>query len=241
MPEKFSASVASRHMQCHGSANLDLAIPGWTPPVEDPTKDNAANRGTRMHEMFADIVSLSTTDMTMMARALQYVAEVRAKRRFKVLSESVQEATWLASAPGDVPKTTADLVLYVADEIHVIDLKTGRIPVQTVGNSQLLYYAATYAHLAPRAKGVTVHIVQPWAGIMDSWWVDTPRLAQFMADARAAYHAIQNLSTKLFPGDHCEFCPAYPHSRTDKGKPLCPAAMQLLYPAPFNEDEILNS
>ena len=48
MPEKFSASRVARHMQCHASANLDLAIPNWTPPVEDPNQDNAANRGTRV-------------------------------------------------------------------------------------------------------------------------------------------------------------------------------------------------
>jgi hypothetical protein len=36
------------------------------------------------------------------------------------------------------------------------------------------------------------------------------------------------------------FCPAYPHSRSEKGKPLCPATMALLYPPIIDEDEILN-
>ena len=60
-------------------------------------------------------------------------------------------AEWLPSKPG----TTADLVLYVADEIHVIDLKTGKIPVLVYDNQQLLFYAATYGHLAPKAKGAS--------------------------------------------------------------------------------------
>ena len=58
MIERFSASVASRHIQCRGSANLEAAIPNWVPPEVDDTADNAANRGTIMHEMFAGIMSL---------------------------------------------------------------------------------------------------------------------------------------------------------------------------------------
>ena len=63
MPERFSASVAARHMACHASANLDLAIPNWTPPVEDLAKDNAANRGTAMHEIFAKVMELPAKDI----------------------------------------------------------------------------------------------------------------------------------------------------------------------------------
>ena len=43
----------------------------------------------------------------------------------------------------------------------------------------------------------------------------------------------------LSPSDHCTFCPAYPHSRSEKGRPLCPVTMQLLYPDPFDEEEVL--
>jgi len=46
MPERFSASQAGRHMACHASADLEKAIVGYIPPVDDRTVDNAANRGT---------------------------------------------------------------------------------------------------------------------------------------------------------------------------------------------------
>lgn len=49
MTPKFSASAAGRMMACPGSANLDLAIPGWTPPVEDPTKFKAKGVGDLVH------------------------------------------------------------------------------------------------------------------------------------------------------------------------------------------------
>jgi predicted Rdx family selenoprotein len=226
-------------MNCHGSANLDLAIPNWVPPERDETADNAANRGTRMHEMFAEIMCLSAKDAAMMAKAIDYVAAWRGRRRFRVLIEESVQATWLVRAPW----TTADLVLHVQDELHIFDLKTGTIPVSAVENDQLLYYAMTYGPLAPKAKGVYLHIVQPWASNIEVWFADAARLAVFKAEALATERAILAGDTTLVPGDHCQFCPANPHGRGARGKPACPAMLQLLYPrvavdedAMFKED-----
>lgn len=235
MPEKFSASRAARHMHCHASANLELAIPGWQPPVQDPTQDNAANRGTHLHEVFAEAMKLSPKNLEKFSEAIAYIAELRAKRRFSVLIEEPMEADWLPSKP----MTTADLVLWVKDEIHVVDLKTGKIPVSAHNNEQLMFYAATYGHLAPKALGVYVHIVQPWADVMESWFVDVGRLALFMNEAKQANDAIQAGSTQFQPSDSCMFCPAHPHSRGLKGQPLCPAMLDILYPSYIDEDEIL--
>ena len=236
MPEKLSASRASKHLSCHASANLELAIPNWVPPEVDDTQDNAANRGTRMHEMFAGIMELNPKDMAMMAKAIEYVAEIRRGRRFKVFVEASMKAMWLDTEPS----TTADLVLYLKDELHIFDLKTGTIPVSAFGNEQLLYYAATYAPLAPNATEVHLHIVQPWADVMEEWVVATGYVANFMVKARQAEQAIQGGDVTFVPGDHCQFCPANPHGRGAKGKPYCPAMMSVLYPTPpIDEEEIL--
>ena len=233
--ERFSASVAGRHMACHASANLASAIPGWVPPVVDPNKDNAANRGTRMHELFAGVMELPLADQKNFLEALRYVTELRERRRFKVLVEQEATADWLTTRP----RTTVDLVLYVQDEIHVLDLKTGKIPVDVAWNEQLLYYAVTFAHLAPKAKGVTMHIVQPWAGQMESWHATTSDLMQFMAMAVSAETDIQKGDVTFGPSDHCKFCPANPHGRGLKGRPLCPALMDLYYPAIVDEAAML--
>jgi len=235
MPERFSASVASKHINCHASANLDLAIPNWTPPEVDPSADNAANRGTEMHRMFAEIMCLPTADGRRMAEAIAYVAEVRARRRFKVMSEQVVVAEWLDTKPS----TCADLVLFVQDEIHVFDLKTGKIPVSAYENEQLMYYAVTYGPLAPKATGVHLHIVQPWADNIETWFASSARLQQFMHDAQAAEKRIQAGSTKFSPGDHCKFCEANPHGRGARGRPNCPAMMQLLYPQALPDYEAM--
>lgn len=223
-------------MACHASANLDLAISGWTPPVEDRTADTAANRGTQKHELLAPIMELPAKDIDGFARILTYVAELRSTRRFKVLVEQQVTATWLQSQPG----TTVDLVLYTQDEIHIIDFKWGKIPVEVHNNAQLKYYAVCFAPLAPKAKGVTGHILQPYADNFESWFYDTNELASFMADAQAAERAIHAGSTAFGPSDECKFCPANPHSRGQKGSPLCPVMLNILYPGVVDEDAILN-
>ena len=235
MSKRFSASVAAQLMSCPGSAHLELSIPGWVEP-EDNDEAPARAKGTMLHEYFKLVGELSPPDMSKMVEALAYVANLRQTRRFKALVEHTFTADWLRTRP----ETTPDLVLYTADELHIIDYKSGTIPVSPIGNHQLMYYAACAAPLAPKAKEVTLHIVQPWAenGI-GSWVMTTKELGQFMLDARDAEQKILNKDTTLSPSDHCTFCPANPHSRSDKGSPLCPKMMDLLYPAPFDEADIL--
>lgn len=231
----FSASRAERLMNCSASGNLEAAIPNWTPPAEDPNADTAANRGTQMHEMLAMLNALTAGEFVRFTKALLYIAEVRAKRRFNVLIEHTEMASWLKSP---VP-TTADLVLYTQDEIHIIDFKWGKIPVEVVDNDQLLYYAATYGKYAPKAKQVTVHIVQPNADIFEEWVIDTPTILDFMVKGIQVQDNLFAGQVDFMPGDHCTFCPANPRSRGAKGSPYCPAMMDLYYPAPFDEAAML--
>lgn len=227
--EKLSASAASKHLNCHASANLEAAIPNWVPPVKDDAADNAANRGTIMHAIMAELCSLSPFDALKFSEALSYISSVRKLRRFKALIEQPVEIDWLVSKP----KTTADLVLYTKDELHVLDLKTGKIPVSAVENTQLLYYARAYSYLSPKAKDVTVHIVQPWADNIEAWKIPVARLIKFELDCVQAEAAIAAGDTTFSPGDHCMFCAANPHGRGLKGRPFCPAMMSVLYPQPL--------
>ena len=236
MTVRFSASAAKQLMACPGSANLELAIPGWVPPVRDETTGRKGI-GTMIHKLLEQAALLSARDMEALAVAMQFVAQLRRTRRFKVLVEETVTAEWLQTKP----KTTPDLVLYTQDEMHIIDYKAGKIPVDAYENSQLLFLAPTLAHLAPKATEVHMHIVQPWADLttgISTWVASATRIAQFMADAIKAEERILAKDLTLSPGDHCTFCPANPHSRGDKGRPLCPVQMQLLYPAQVDEQEI---
>jgi len=236
MPERLSASAASKHVNCHASANLELAIPGYQPP---PKGGNTAAsiRGTDMHEILERAGGYSPKQMLGIARAMAYVAELRMQRRFKVLLEAPLTGWWLVSQP----PTTADVVLHVADQLDVVDYKFGVIPVEAQGNSQGKYYAAAALPLAPKAKGVTFHIVQPFADNIESVFFTREELELFMEETRDAEAAIAAGSTTFTPGDHCTFCPANPHTRGAKGSVACPAMLQLLYPTPtVDEDAVLD-
>ena len=51
MTERFSASNAAKQMACHASANLELAIPNYQPPVADDIV-RASDEGTAAHAVF---------------------------------------------------------------------------------------------------------------------------------------------------------------------------------------------
>ena len=231
---RFSASSAAQLMSCVGSADLANSIPGWVDPVVVEGA-GAKGKGHELHKIFAAISEYSASDMRKISEALAYVAKIRSSRRFTALIEMTLNAEWLMSKP----QTTVDLCLYVADEMHIIDWKTGLIPVDPANNHQLLFYAATFLPLAPKAQGVTVHVVQPWADGSSSWFADRSTISQFMLDALDAEQKILAGDPTRTPSDHCKFCPANPHSRSDKGNPLCPEMMSMLYPPYLDEDEIL--
>ena len=233
--KRFSASNAAQLMACVGSADLSNSIPGWVDPIVDEDA-GAKGVGKILHKYLDETSKLSASELRKLAEALLYMSELRSQRRFKVLSEHTFTAEWLQTRP----TTTVDVVLYVQDELHIIDYKTGKIPVRPEENEQLLYYALCAMHLAPKATGATLHIVQPWADTgCVSWFASAQRLSEFMDQAQQAEQKIIAGDPTRTPSDHCTFCPANPHSRGDKGTPLCPEMMQLLYPIGYDEDEIL--
>lgn len=240
MPERFSASNAAKHMACPASANLELAIPNYQPPEEDD-KIRASDEGTDAHEVFEDLMGYTPSDLRHWIKVLEYIEKLRSTRRFKVQREMKVTATWLALDPktGQHPGSTLDLALYTQDELHVLDLKWGKIPVPVFDNVQTIFYALCSLHLAPKAKGVTIHILQPRADNMDHQFIPSTELKMWESKLIAAQARVNALDVTFGPSDECKFCPAYPHSRSPKGAPLCPATMQLLYPSPFDADEIL--
>ena len=235
--ERFSASRVDKLIACPASANLEEAIPGWAGPTEKENDERPAiSKGHIIHRFLEDVSTLPASDQRALAEAILYVADIRSQRRFKVLAEDTRETNWLISKP----KTTVDLVLYTQDELHIIDWKTGRIPVYAADNGQLKFYGLNYVDLAPKAKGIHMHIVQPWAKNFSEDFVDTTELARFRAAAQEAERKVLAGDKTFGPSDNCKFCPANPHARGLKGSPKCPAMMQLLYPITVSEDDILN-
>lgn len=295
MTVRFSASAADRLMACHGSANLDLAIPGWQEPVRDDTAGNKGI-GTNVHAVFAELVKWGNEEMAAFAEAVMDFQALHYTKRNKVLEndatveayligrigsvlryvmvEAIEQfkvtATFtpkmmrfICSALGEVqtlfaaaytdwaserkytvywlqtrPTTTPDLWFYDALSGHlvVVDFKTGVIPVEANENQQLMYYAATVMHEEGfDVKTITLQIIQP--GHPSEVTMNRAELEHWMAEARVAEQRILDKDLTLKPTDKgCKFCPANPHSRGDKGTPLCPAMMDVLYPQVIDEE-----
>lgn len=181
--------------------------------------------------------SFTPAQMLAMGKAMVYVAELRRRRRFQIYNELKLEGWWLQSKPN----TKVDVALVVSDELHIVDYKFGKIPVDVDDNKQLLYYALAASPLAPKAKGVTVHIVQTLIDNIEQVWVSKEELELFMQESIATEVAINAGDTSFNPTDNCKFCPANPHGRGIKGRPLCPALMSMLYPQHvLDEDDALS-
>ena len=75
---------------------------------------------------------------------------------------------------------------------------------------------------------------------MERWAISRDDLMAWADEAIDTQQKILAGDVTFGPSDHCMFCPAYPHSRSPKGRPLCPATMQILYPTiGIDEDEML--
>lgn len=227
-PKKLSASSAERLSACPGSANLPAAIPGWKDGT--PKVGNAADKGSFFHEIMEMAGTLSRPEMLNLIKALEYFATLRALRNFKMLIETELTIDFLT----EPVSTRPDLVLHTQDEIHVVDWKAGKIFVDVNDNYQLMMYGLCVRPLAPKAKGVWLHVVQPnskeWEPGLAMVFVTMQQLDQFKQEMIDADQRIANGDLTLVPGDHCTFCPANPHSRGLKGSPLCPEMMAVLYP-----------
>lgn len=239
---KFSASQAEKFIGCHASADLETAIPGFIYPEDDSNRavsipDNlgyiaemvekittdtgsskAANRGTMLHACVATLLAEFKTSgqLAKLVELFMALLAVLEQRRFKMLIEVEAVLDWLAQPV----KTTADLVTYTADELHVWDWKFGSMPVDTAA-LQLKMYALAFLHLSPKANGVWVHILQP--GNYAEMYFSREQLQA--AKDLVIKHEAEVLAGDLSfnTGKQCEFCPASPYTRGAKGNISCSA------------------
>ena len=239
--EKFSASQAEKLIGCHASADLEAAIPGFLYPAKDPNREpilpdnleyivgmiekvstdtgssKAANRGTLLHACVATLLAEFKTQgqFAKLMELFTALNVVMQDRRFKVLIEETVMLDWLQNpAP-----TTADLVFYTQDEIHVWDWKFGTMPVD-INALQLKIYGYAFMPLAPKAPGVFVHVLQP--GNYASLFFSRKQLED-ARDLVIHHEALVLAGDRTFAtGKQCEFCPASPFTRGAKGNLSCP-------------------
>jgi RecB family exonuclease len=155
----YSASSLDRLALCPPSARMSKDIP------DNQSKD--AERGTRIHslgEMILagediSIVGIDAEEMNLAKAYAEYVWEVAGEDGTVFVEESFHDT--LSIYHPDLGGT-ADAVIINGKDIHIIDLKTGRSPVQAEGNKQMLTYAlgALTKH-GFNFDNVHLHIYQP--------------------------------------------------------------------------------
>lgn len=99
MTQRFSASNVARLAACPGSADLELAIPGWVPPVVDPMK-GAKGRGTLVHDALQDTSSWPLAQLSDASDAVAELAEVHYIKRRAALASTKVLDTWLTDTFG---------------------------------------------------------------------------------------------------------------------------------------------
>jgi len=211
---RLSASRADRFMPCPGSVRLEAKMP------YEPAGP-AAQYGTDVHElaehmMRGDVVDYAKYDQDQMDMAeayIKYIDAIAEKPRKKLIEVNVDKGLKsLHSALGG----TADAVIVDGNTLHVVDLKTGRVPVDAEENLQLMTYAlgAMRQLNAPDTIEVVLHIFQPRAG--SSLWATTgQRLIQHGEQITASADLALSDNGPTNPGEkQCKYC---------RAKTICPA------------------
>lgn len=210
---RLSASRTDRFMQCPGSYRLESLMP-YEPAGE------AAAIGTAIHELSEIILSNKpipdSADKDHVAMAQSYANFVNTlidKPRKKLIEVNLDEGLKsLHPALGG----TADAILVDGDHLHVVDLKTGRIPVDATDNKQLLTYAlgAMRQFKAPASIDCTMHIYQPKTG-HSKWTVTGQDLIDHGEQLKAAAELALTSDAPTNPSvDACRYC---------KAKTICPS------------------
>ena len=226
MPNPVTASGVDLALVCKGMRYL--------PRVNNSSA--AATRGTRIHQFLSDcIVHGREFALSAMPEEVKEVCEAidllqvfgtdtvwKSTTSGDLMSEvsyawnsTTDEATVLGTQlnrnypdlQGDWIVGTADAVTLGRDAVFVDDFKTGRIRLQTEGNTQLefLCLAAARSYNLETAYARIIQIEEDgWAWSQDHVKYDRYDLAKFAEKFAQVF-----VGDELTVGDHCKYCPAF--------------------------------
>lgn len=119
MPKRFSASSAAQLMACPGSANLELAIPGYV----DPSRDDMAGAkgiGTLMHKSMDRFAYMMSHELFEYSEALRELAKIHwRKRRPMMLNAVAMEKFINVEAPTMDATTQAEFIALVPELVEL--------------------------------------------------------------------------------------------------------------------------
>jgi len=211
----YSASSLDRLALCPPSARMGKDIP------DTPSKD--AERGTRIHAL-GELILLGKDDtdgfpdgteqedIDIARGYAEYVWDVADIGGTIYVEESFHKA--LAEMHPDLGGT-ADAVVVSGRDLHIIDLKTGRNPVDAKENKQMLTYGlgALLTHGVNKFDSVHLHIYQP--NNISKVTYPKERMAIWSVELAIIAKRADDPFEKPVPhAKACYYC---------KAKPVCPA------------------
>ena len=222
----FSPSSSDRWFECPASAYLNYSA--------EYTVNIAAATGTLIHEMCEMLLKGRLKDITLeeywlgkvvdiedfqievtedMVKCAETYVEYIFKRKEELNATMVIEEKVYMDEISDKCFGTADCILIGEDRICVIDLKSGKWPVEAVKNKQLMIYGVgAFIRYGNENPDITMEltIVQPRIkNAIKTFEITTPNLLSWATqDLKQATDACDEENPQRVAGDHCRFCAA---------------------------------
>ena len=117
MTKRFSASSAAQLMQCHGSAHLELAIPGYVEPTRDEMA-GAKGVGTRMHDSFKGFTLWDDTELAELGFLVRAYSQLNWRKRRKYLADvnDAEAALWfIGQTPFFTPEARGRYIAWLVE------------------------------------------------------------------------------------------------------------------------------
>jgi hypothetical protein len=218
----FGGSVAARVLRCPASVGLIEKVPAYL------RKQSAyANRGTACHAAMAmllddaaehspaNLIGMTIGNYTLTRDDVENALKPAYAYVERLLAGAEYYLEHRVAFPGIADTFgTLDLLVRIADSIHVVDFKFG---------AQLQFYAAAARHSLPEffadIENIVLTIVQPMsndvsAEIMSTVEVSPAELDEFITVYRSACAEALGSAPRIERGPWCPFCAA---------RPICPA------------------
>jgi len=222
----FSPSSSDRWFNCPASAYLNYSA--------EYTVNIAAATGTLIHEMCEMLLKGRLKDISLeeywlgkvvdiedfqievtedMIKCAEVYVEYIFKRKEELNATMVIEEKVYMDEISDKCFGTADCILIAEDRICVIDLKSGKWPVEAVKNKQLMIYGVgAFIRYGNENPDITMEltIVQPRIkNAIKTFEITTPNLLSWATqDLKQATDACDEENPQRASGDHCRFCAA---------------------------------
>jgi hypothetical protein len=235
----FGGSTMARLMACPGSVRE--IIEG----SHENLSGEAAERGTRIHKAAELLMTTSDPDELEALSCLdQDEADMvddycgwliaTAGPAFIHIELPVDLSAFAPGAYGAV-----DAAFMIGSTLHVVDLKTGWLPVEVEQNPQLMFYALGAA-MHEAFAGVKIERVRltVWQGFAKHWECDLSDLLAFGDKLADAVALARTSAAEKHAGPHCRYCPAAATCEALRAR-LAGVGLEQLAPEKFDTPEAM--